>query len=82
MDIIDFRFRPNTPEVINGIANSAMFKDLCEAIEFHNKSLNLSKTLLKVLKKTTLSKLLLQGETVKPLTLLWLTATVQFSISV
>ncbi|WP_018124703.1 amidohydrolase family protein [Desulfovibrio oxyclinae] len=35
MNVIDFRFRPNTPEVINGIANSVMFKDLCEAIDFH-----------------------------------------------
>ena len=34
MKSIDFRFRPNTPEVINGIANSKMFKDLCEAIGF------------------------------------------------
>jgi len=34
MKIIDFRFRPNTPEVINGIKNSAMFKATCEAIGF------------------------------------------------
>ncbi len=35
MKSIDFRFRPNTPEVINGIANSKMFKDLCVAIDFN-----------------------------------------------
>lgn len=35
MQTIDFRFRPNTPEVINGIANSKMFKDLCVAINFN-----------------------------------------------
>ncbi|MEQ2655202.1 amidohydrolase, partial [Desulfovibrio piger] len=26
MKVIDFRFRPNTPEIINGIKNSTMFK--------------------------------------------------------
>lgn len=34
MKIIDFRFRPNTPEIINGIKNSSMFKASCEAIGF------------------------------------------------
>lgn len=34
MPIIDFRFRPNTPEIINGIKNSAMFKAACKAIGF------------------------------------------------
>jgi predicted TIM-barrel fold metal-dependent hydrolase len=34
MDIIDFRFRPNTPETISGIQNSKMFKGLCEMIDF------------------------------------------------
>ena len=34
MSIIDFRFRPNTPEVINGIKNSTMFKAACEVIGF------------------------------------------------
>jgi predicted TIM-barrel fold metal-dependent hydrolase len=34
MDIIDFRFRPNTPETINGIQNSKMFKGLCKSIDF------------------------------------------------
>ena len=34
MNVIDFRFRPHTPEVVNGIASSKMFKDLCEAINF------------------------------------------------
>ena len=34
MNVIDFRFRPHTPEVVNGIATSKMFKDLCEAINF------------------------------------------------
>ncbi len=32
--VIDFRFRPNTPEIINGIKNSAMFKAACKAIGF------------------------------------------------
>jgi len=34
MSIIDFRFRPNTPETISGIQNSKMFKGLCEMIDF------------------------------------------------
>ena len=34
MEIIDFRFRPNTPEIINGIKNSSMFKASCAAIGF------------------------------------------------
>ncbi len=34
MNVIDFRFRPNTPETLNGMANSAMFKGLCELIGF------------------------------------------------
>ena len=34
MNGIDFRFRPNTPEIINGIKNRAMFKAACKAIGF------------------------------------------------
>lgn len=34
MKCIDFRFRPNTPEIINGIKNSTMFKAACKAIGF------------------------------------------------
>ena len=34
MNTIDFRFRPNTPEIINGIKNSSMFKAACKAIGF------------------------------------------------
>lgn len=34
MKVIDFRFRPNTPEIINGIKNSTMFKASCKAIGF------------------------------------------------
>ena len=37
MKIIDFRFRPNTPEIINGIKNSSMFKATCEAIGFEKR---------------------------------------------
>lgn len=35
MKAIDFRFRPNTPDVM-AIANSKMFKALCDAIGFSN----------------------------------------------
>lgn len=34
MKVIDFRFRPNTPEIINGIKNSSMFKAACKVIGF------------------------------------------------
>ncbi len=37
MAIIDFRFRPNTPETITGIATSAMFKAACAAIGFERR---------------------------------------------
>ena len=34
MNVIDFRFRPNTPEILDGIQNSTMFKGLCKHIDF------------------------------------------------
>lgn len=34
MKVIDFRFRPNTAETLSGIANSQMFKGLCQSIDF------------------------------------------------
>ncbi len=34
MAVIDFRFRPNTPETLDGIRNSTMFKGLCGSINF------------------------------------------------
>jgi uncharacterized protein len=34
MSVIDFRFRPNTPETLAGIGSSSMFKDLCNLIGF------------------------------------------------
>ena len=34
MKVIDFRFRPNTPAIINGIKNSNMFRAACKAIGF------------------------------------------------
>jgi len=34
MNVIDFRFRPNTQQTISGIQNSKMFKGLCESIDF------------------------------------------------
>ncbi len=34
MQVIDFRFRPNTAEVLSGIQNSKMFKGLCQSIDF------------------------------------------------
>ncbi|MBZ2171418.1 amidohydrolase family protein [Nitratidesulfovibrio sp. SRB-5] len=37
MPVIDFRFRPNTPETITGIATSNMFKAACAAIGFERR---------------------------------------------
>ena len=37
MKIIDFRFRPNTPATVSGIANSKMFKEMCASINFTEK---------------------------------------------
>ncbi len=37
MKVIDFRFRPNTPAVIDGIKNSSMFAGLCKAINFDDR---------------------------------------------
>ena len=34
MKIFDFRFRPNTKAILDGIANSTMFKASCEASGF------------------------------------------------
>lgn len=34
MGIIDFRFRPNTKETLDGIGNSPMFSGLCDLIKF------------------------------------------------
>lgn len=35
MNIIDFRFRPNTAETLAGISNNQAFKGLCSAIDFN-----------------------------------------------
>jgi hypothetical protein len=61
MKVIDFRFRPNTPEVINGIANSAMFKDLCEAIEFHKQKPEPFDDILAGLEKNGVAKAVITG---------------------
>lgn len=37
MKVIDCRFRPNTPEVIDGIKSSTMFAGLCKAIKFDDR---------------------------------------------
>lgn len=37
MKIIDFRFRPNTKAILDGIKNSSMFKASCDAIGFHKR---------------------------------------------
>lgn len=61
MNVIDFRFRPNTPEVINGIANSAMFKDLCEAIDFHKQKPEPFEDIIKGLDENNVVKAVITG---------------------
>ncbi|WFS61640.1 amidohydrolase family protein [Pseudodesulfovibrio thermohalotolerans] len=61
MKVIDFRFRPNTPEVINGIANSAMFKDLCEAIDFHEQKPEPFDKIIEGLNKNNVVKAVITG---------------------
>jgi len=61
MKVIDFRFRPNTPEVITGIANSAMFKDLCEAIDFHKQKAEPFDQIIEGLDKHNVVKAVITG---------------------
>lgn len=35
MNIIDFRFRPNTEEILTGIASNPAFRGLCQSIDFN-----------------------------------------------
>jgi len=61
MKVIDFRFRPNTKETLEGIANSKMFKGLCASIDF---SKMLSQTLDEVvedLNKYSVEKAVITG---------------------
>lgn len=51
MKVIDFRFRPNTPAVIDGIKNSTMFAGLCKAINFDDRPKQSLKDIVKDLDK-------------------------------
>ncbi|WP_272699584.1 amidohydrolase family protein [Desulfovibrio sp. Fe33] len=61
MKVIDFRFRPNTPEVVNGIANSAMFKDLCEATNFDKQKPEPFDKIIEGLNKNNVVKAVITG---------------------
>lgn len=61
MNVIDFRFRPHTPEVVNGIANSKMFKDLCEAINFDKCQPEDFDTIIKGLDENNIVKAVITG---------------------
>ncbi|MCG8551436.1 MAG: amidohydrolase family protein [Desulfobacterales bacterium] len=61
MDVIDFRFRPNTEEVINGIANSKMFKELCKAINFDDRKPESFEEIIKGLDENRVIKAVITG---------------------
>ena len=61
MNVIDFRFRPHTPEVVNGIANSKMFKDLCEAINFDKCEPEEFETIIKGMDENNIVKAVITG---------------------
>ena len=61
MKIIDFRFRPHTPEIINGIKSSAMFKATCEAIGFDKRMPELLPKVVEGLKKRNVERAVITG---------------------
>ncbi len=61
MKFIDFRFRPNTPEVMNGIQNSNMFRDLCELINFSEKKAQTLDEIVKDMKERGIVKAVVTG---------------------
>lgn len=61
MKIIDFRFRPNTPETMSGIANSAMFKGLCSSIDFSKMKPQALEEIVEGLEKQNVVKAVITG---------------------
>ncbi|WP_462325381.1 amidohydrolase family protein [Desulfoplanes sp.] len=61
MNVIDFRFRPHTPEVVSGIAGSKMFKDLCEAINFDKCKPEAFDAIIKGMDANTIIKAVITG---------------------
>lgn len=51
MKIFDFRFRPNTKKILDGIANSSMFKASCEASGFDKRVAQTLPEIMEDLKK-------------------------------
>lgn len=61
MKVIDFRFRPNTPEVIDGIKNSSMFAGLCKAINFDKRPKQSLKEIVKDLNERNVEIAVITG---------------------
>lgn len=61
MNIIDFRFRPNTKEVLSGIANNQAFKGLCSAIDFNKMKPQTTKEVVQELDKYNVIKAVITG---------------------
>lgn len=61
MKVIDFRFRPNTPAVIDGIKNSTMFAGLCKAINFNDRPKQSLKDIVKDLDKREVELAVITG---------------------
>lgn len=61
MKIIDFRFRPNTDEVLSGIANNQAFKGLCSAIDFNKMKPQTTREVVRELDKYNIVKAVITG---------------------
>jgi predicted TIM-barrel fold metal-dependent hydrolase len=58
---IDFRFRPNTKETLDGIGSSPMFKDLCNLIQFPSMPAQTLAEIVTDLKKYDVAKAVITG---------------------
>lgn len=61
MDIIDFRFRPNTLENLTSISNSKMYKELCKAIGFNNQKAETIEQIAAWLEESNVVKAIVNG---------------------
>ena len=59
--IIDFRFRPNTLETVNGIKNSKMFAELCKTIDFDKMPGQTLDEIVAEMKETGIEKAVITG---------------------
>jgi len=61
MNIIDFRFRPNTIENLTSISTSKMYKDLCKAINFDKQKAETIEQIAAWLKQANVVKAVVNG---------------------